>query len=173
MAEPARIATLREQLFRRPEGFRVYGLLDGASAHYLPQTLARHGVESVCLLRGQLDPDLRQVAPYLARLDPDSPFTQWVLENGWGRHWGLFAVTRADMRVLRGHFRALLSIYDAEHRPLFFRYYDPRVWRVYLPTCRRAELAALFGPVAWYGVEDEAGDALLRYELREGELVCR
>ncbi len=32
--------------------------------------------------------------------------------------------------------------------PLVFRYYDPRVLRVYLPTCSPAEFARFFGPIS-------------------------
>jgi hypothetical protein len=40
----------------------------------------------------------------------------------------------------------------AIHKPcLLFRYYDPRVLRVYLPSCRPSELETVFGPVVSVG----------------------
>ena len=57
-------------------------------------------------------------------------------------------------------------------RILIFRYYDPRVLRVYLPTCRLDELQTVFGPVTSYLVESENGDGLIEFafdgiQLRE------
>ena len=45
----------------------------------------------MCLYRGELQPDMAEVAPYLVKLDRDAPFTDWVLDRGWGNHWGVFA----------------------------------------------------------------------------------
>ena len=173
MAEPDQVNKVREQVFSAPEGLKVYAILDGASAERLPQTIYQHGAPSVCLLRGELDPDLEQVAPYLVSLDAESPFTDWVLGEGWGNHWGVFVVSTANFRALRQHFRSLLYVYDPENIPLFFRYYDPRVLRVYLPTCDSDELETVFGPVDRYLMEGEDGETLLRCELKGGALMCR
>ena len=173
MAPNATIDRVREQLFSTREGSKVYAVLDGASAERLPQVIAQHGVESVCLLRGEVDTDLAQVAPYLVRLDPKSPFTDWVLNEGWAKHWGIFVVSKSDLRTLRQHFRSLLTVYSADKVPLFFRYYDPRVLRTYLPTCTPDELMAVFGPAERYVLEAEEGKEVLRFEVKNGALVSR
>ena len=173
MAPNEKLARVREQIFSAPEGLKIYAILDGASAGHLPQAIHRHGVESVCLLRGALDPGLAQAAPYLVRLDADSPFSDWILTEGWGRNWGIFVLSKADFRTLRQHFRSLLTVYDPDKVPLFFRYYDPRVMRVYLPTCNADELETVFGPVDRYVMEAENGQSPLRFELNDGGLVSR
>lgn len=173
MVEPDRVERVREQIFIAPESLKAYAILDGASAERLPQTIYQHGVRSVCLLRGELDPDLEQVAPYLVSLDAESPFTDWVLNDGWGNHWGIFVLSKADSRTMRQHFRSLLYVYDPENVPLFFRYYDPRVLRVYLPTCNDDELETIFGPVERYLMEGEDSETLLRCEMKDGALLCR
>ena len=114
---------------------------------------------------------MAEVAPYLVKLDGDSPFTEWVLDKGWGNHWGVFAESGADLHSLRQHFRGFLTVHDASGKPLLFRYYDPRVLRTYLPTCSGEELNTMFGPVDAYLVEDESGAALLRFSLKNGTLV--
>ena len=50
-----------------------------------------------------------------------------------------------------------------EGENLYFRYYDPRVLRIYLPTCNQEEMATLFGPVTAYLLEDKDPDLLLRF----------
>lgn len=74
------------------------------------------------------------------------------------------------MRQMRHHFQKLLVVYDAGGNPLRFRYYDPRVLRVYLPTCNAEELAMVFGSVASFLLEDESPDRLLRFTLESGSL---
>jgi hypothetical protein len=115
---------------------KLFAVLDGASVPNLPQELYQHEPDYLCLYRGALDPDLAETAPYLVRLEPGSPFAEWIFNEGWGKHWGIFFTATCDMRDLRSHFRKFLIVYDAGGKPLYFRYYDPRVLRVYLPTCR-------------------------------------
>ena len=167
MSDKIPLSSLREQLFAIPDS-KVYAVLDGASTPNLPQMLRQWMVESVCLLRGELDPELARSAPYLTAMPPDSPFTDWVLSEGWGKHWGIFVVSNANFRALRQHFRSFLMVYTPDLKPVFFRYYDPRVLRTYLPTCNAKELKTVFGPVLRYIAEDADPTVLLRF-FRDGE----
>jgi hypothetical protein len=142
---------------------QVFAVLDGASVPGLLEALQQHGTEHVCLYRGDLTADLAETAPYLVRLDPGKEFAQWVLTQGWGEHWGIYAVASVDLRELRKHFRTFLIVKSYDGRRLYFRYYDPRVLRVYLPTCTVKETRAIFGPVMCYCLEDEDGARLLRF----------
>jgi hypothetical protein len=143
----------------------VFAVLDGASIPDLRSTLHALKPEHVCLYRGDLDPDLAQVAPYLVQLEPDSEFTERLVFDGWGKHWGIFVRSTAGLSAIRRHLRSLLIVNDTDGRPLIFRYYDPRVLRVFLPTCDEAQLAALFGPIDSVLLENEVGDQLLRYRV--------
>ncbi|MBK8962552.1 MAG: DUF4123 domain-containing protein [Candidatus Competibacteraceae bacterium] len=158
---------LRQQLFAIPDT-TVYAVLDGASVPELPQTLERFEVEAECLFRGEQNLEMAQVAPYLVRLPPDAAFTEWLLREGWGKHWGIFILSKADLRELRMHLRTFLKVYGPDLKPLYFRYYDPRVLRVYLPTCNARELQTVFGPVLRYLVEDEKPTGLWTF-WPEGE----
>lgn len=57
---------------------------------------------------------------------------------------------------------------DAKGGHLYFRYYDPRVLRVYLPTCNAQELGFVFGPLDSFVLEGEDPSAVLRFS-RDGE----
>jgi hypothetical protein len=142
---------------------QLYAVLDGASMPNLLALFARQRVTHVCLLPGELDPELAQTAPYLARLEHGSAFAELILARGLGQHWGILAATDANFLTLRMHFRKLVSVWDPDGKPLFFRYYDPRVLRVYLPTCNAEELAELFGPICAYYAEGETADTLIRF----------
>jgi hypothetical protein len=149
------------QLFA--DEMQVYAVLDGAIIPDLLDRLYGLQPEFICLYRGELAPDLAEVAPYLVRLDPDDEFARWVIEEGWGKSWGVFAVSDGDMYAVRQHFRRFLIVRDPEGKPLYFRYYDPRVLRVYLPTCNADELRTVFGPLACYLLEDADPGVALRF----------
>ncbi|MDX6710751.1 MAG: hypothetical protein QOH96_1767 [Blastocatellia bacterium] len=165
------VEELIEKLFS--DEANVYVVLDGASVPGLLQKLYQLEPEYICLLRGDLAPDMAEVAPYLVRLEKDDELIHWILENGWGKHWGIFGTGYGDIREMRGHFRSFLTVYDESGNPLNFRYYDPRVWRLYLPTCNSGELKTVFGPVAAYYLEDEDANTLLRFELNSESLRRR
>lgn len=156
-----RSETLRRLLFENGDD-RLYAVLDGAAIPNLRPLLAQYEVSNVCLLRGALDPELAQTAPYLAELPPESPFTELLSTQGWGNHWGILAHSGDDMRTLRMHFRKFLTVRNTDGKPLHFRYYDPRVLRHYLPTCDAEDLRVLFGPVTAYLAEADTADELVR-----------
>ncbi len=169
MATENIVQAVSQRLFAEKEA-QAFAVLDGASIPDLRMSLHRHQPEHVCLYRGELAPDMAEVAPYLVRLELNSEFTNWVLTQGWGQHWGIFAIVPADMREMRQHFRRFLTVYDPNGKPLVFRYYDPRVLRVYLPTCNSEELTTVFGPVTSFILEDENPNTALRFRTAAGSL---
>jgi hypothetical protein len=158
-----------EHLFADPEA-NVYAVLDGASVPKLLEHLSPHAGEYECLYRGELKPDLAAAAPYLVSLKEDSELTQWIVGEGWGKHWGVFVICQAPLPVMRRHFRTFLVVHTSEGKPLYFRYYDPRVLRIHLPTCNADELSAMFGPVRAYVMESEKPGALMQFRVKEGVL---
>ncbi len=150
----------------------TYTILDGASNPELLKMLWQHNPQHICLYRGELDPEIAQVAPYLVRLLPDSPFTDYILK-GWGQHWGIFLFTQADLRSLRKHFRSFLIVQGPDGKALYFRYYDPRVLRVFLPPCDAQQAATVFGPVSRYLMEDEDPGVMVRFWLETNKVGWR
>lgn len=145
---------VREYLFR-PDGKRPYVVLDGASVPDLRTRLWEFEPESVCLYRGELEDDLAEVAPYLVALVDGSPFTSWLLETGWGEHWGTFVRGDADIDKVRNQFRRLMIVRAEGQGPLYFAFYDPRVLRIFLPTCDETQLEQMFGAAEEYLAEAE------------------
>lgn len=152
------------------EGVRVFAVLDGALILDLLEKLQQFEPEHYCLYRGDLTPDLAEVAPYLVRLRPDTEFTEWVIVKGWGQNWGIFVLSPANLQAMRKHFRGFLTVYDSSGKPMLFRYYDPRVLRLYLPTCSPEELQTVFGPVTSYMLESEDPQTMLRFQFLKNAL---
>src|SRR4051812_17540268 len=158
------------ELFGEP-GVNVFAILDGASVPGLVQLLHRCSPQHECLYRGQLEPDIAEVAPYIIQLEENTEFTDIVLNQGWGNHWGVFALTTADLFTMRQHLRRFLTVHDSTGKPLLFRYYDPRVLRVYLPTCNPEEITSFFGPITRYFMEGEKPGAAVSFQHKSGSLA--
>ncbi len=169
MADADITTALTERLFQSPD-LHVFAILDGASVKGLRMAMWEHNVVSWCLFAGELEPDMAEVAPYLIQLEKGAGFTQWILQEGWGNHWGVFVVSRENIRTLRGHFRSLVKVRDEEGAPMIFRFYDPRVLRKFLATCEAEELSEVFGPTEGFLLEAKDPAELLWFRLDGGQL---
>ena len=167
-------AALQRRLFsavNEDNGLNVYAVLDGASIpELLDQLYADEQPQFECLYRGEIEPDIAEVAPYLVLLEPGSRFTDWLLSECMGQHWGIFATSAADLDDTRRHFRRLLVVKDPEGAQVYFRFYDPRVLRIFLPTCGAAGLYAFFDGATDYFFEGEK-KASLHHCSFSGKLV--
>jgi hypothetical protein len=123
-----------------------------------------------CLYAGDLPWQLQMTAPYLVELSREERFTRFILENGWGDGWVSFIRTETGFKQLRKHLRQFLRVRTEDNKRLIFRYYDPRILRVYLPTCRPAELETFFGPVDSFLTESDGGDEILEFQ-RDGKVM--
>lgn len=163
---------MKEKLekFLFDERARAFAILDGAAIPDLTWKIYEMQPHSVCIYRGELAPDLAEVAPYLIELFPDTNFTDWILTEGTkGGAWGIFARSPFSLTEMRKHFRKFLTVYDEKGNPMLFRYYDPRVLVKFLPTCDKDSLEKLFGRVTEYLAEDGSTD-FKRFELMHGKL---
>lgn len=150
---------------------KLYCVLDGAAIPNLPMRLYETGAANYCLFGGKLSPDVVHMAPYLVYLSTNNKFTDWILEESFGKNWGVFAHSRFSIIEMRRHFRSLISVHDEKGNPLIFRYYDPRVFRKFLPTCEIGELKTLFGKVETYFAEAKDSPQLISYRIVNNELV--
>lgn len=165
MIEPALQEALREAVFGRGNE-AVYAVLDGAMVDGLPRMLQESGCEYSCLFSGLLDPMLEDAAPYVVRLSRRHAFTDLILGKGWNSHWGivLWAAAGVDLYAVRQHLRKHLRVIDAQGNPMFFRFYDPRAFRLVIPQLERAARREFFGPLSGFMVEAAQADALLAFE---------
>lgn len=149
---------------------QVFVILDGALIPELRMKLYQMEPPHVCLYRGELEPDIAEVAPYLIKLGLDTNFTNWIMDECWGKNHGIFLHCPYSQVEVRRHFRSLLTVHDEDGNPMLFRFYDPRVFRTFLPTCNHAELEAFFGNVTNYFVEGEGKESIVNYSLEGGKL---
>jgi hypothetical protein len=144
-------------------GQPVFAVLDAAREDRLPAFLQAYGVEHVSLYEGKGGDGLRDVAPYLVLLPKTSPLWPMLMNEGWGNSWGIYLNSDADLTVLRDHLRRFLTVKAEDGRLLYFRFYDPRVLRVFIPACTPEESAALFGPISRFIIEGEDLNSPLQF----------
>ncbi len=154
-------ATLRllSELRRR----NVFALLDAARDPLIYPTLESAGEQFRCLYNGKSAVTLQRQAPYLIRPNPEGSLLRFLARFGWAKSWGVYLVSERPMAELRKHLRRFLMVEDPQGRNVYFRYYDPRVLRLFLPTFLPDELRDFFGPIKAYLVEAENGAALLEF----------
>ena len=111
--------------------------------------------EIECLFTGDLAIELANVGPYLGRLKSYELQVKAAVEDMLNGQVAIL-VTLQDaaegqaeitFSQLHRHFRKFNVVYDPSGKPLFFRYYDPRVLHDVLAVLNSKQLDAFFGPV--------------------------
>jgi hypothetical protein len=164
---------IQESLWPRGSGRDVWMIIDAARDPRISGMLATTYLEHACLFSGSLAPELKAVAPYLLHLEYNDRRTERYIDLAWGNSWGVFLRCDTSLDRLRRHLRGLLTVRDPSGNRLMFRYYDPRVLRVYLPTCTPGELRTVFGPVERLWTEDERSGRMLEFSFDETKLAGR
>jgi len=164
-AATPRPSTPQEKLVAmlRGEFQPLYALLDAAFEPSVLKVLFESREQYQSLFEGPQGAQLAHFAPYLVRLPENSPLIGTLVEQGWGKNWGIYLTCQEPLEALRRHFRHFLMVKLPDRRQVYFRFYDPRVLRLFLPTCTAEEISLIFGPVKYYLIEDEKPDLLLRF----------
>ncbi len=164
MAQPY-LRRLEDTLWPKGGARDVWAIVDGARERRVYITLLDSYLNYKCLYSGTLPPELEASAPYLVQLEHEDQYTRRLLNLAWGNSWGVFLKCDTSIETLRRHLRGFLLVQDWRARRLVFRYYDPRVLRVYLPTCTPEELRTVFGPIERFWMEDESPETMLEFRF--------
>ena len=141
----------------------LYALLDAACEPSVLKVLFESKEHYQSLFEGPQGMQLAHFAPYLVRLPQKSPLIETLVRQGWGKNWGIYLTCQEPMEELRRHFRHFLMVKLPDRKQVYFRFYDPRVLRLFLPTCTAEQISLIFGPITYYIMEDEKPDLLLRF----------
>jgi pSer/pThr/pTyr-binding forkhead associated (FHA) protein len=151
------LATLRGEL--QP----LYALLDAAVEPDVLRVLYESKEERQSLFEGVQGARLVHFAPHLVRLPQNSPLLETLVRKAWGKNWGVYIACAKPLPELRAHLRQFLLVKVPGNKQMHFRYYDPRILRVFLPTCFPEEINQFFGPVKYFVMEDKNPEVLLRF----------
>jgi pSer/pThr/pTyr-binding forkhead associated (FHA) protein len=142
----------------------LFVLLDAARSYQVLEVLRPSGEQYQSLYEGPEGDELADWAPYLVALPTGSPLRETLVREGWGQSWGVYLTCPLPFAEVRKHFRKFLLVKSQEDgRTLYFRFYDPRVLRLFLPTCNATETAEFFGPIREFLSEAADPGSLLRF----------
>lgn len=142
----------------------LFALLDAARSYQVQEVLRPSGEQYQSLYEGPQGEELADWAPYLVALPAGSPLREAPVREGWGQSWGVYLTCLLPFAEVRKHFRKFLLVKSQEDgRTLYFRFYDPRVLRLFLPTCNATEAAEFFGPIRAFLLEAADPGSLLRF----------
>jgi hypothetical protein len=119
------------------------------------------------IFEGSSKAQLALFAPYLVSLPPRSKLLEKLVSKGWGKSWGIYLTCNLPFHEVRHHFRHFLMVNTPDGDQVYFRFYDPRVLRLFLPACTPEEISYFFGPVSRFATEDKKPETLLEFVRRE------
>lgn len=146
-----------------------YALLDANRLGYELTPVQNLTPNHVSLYRGSEDPQLTESSPRLFWYEPGDTFAQW-LDQHWGDAWGISLVSDAQPDEVRKHLRRFLKVKIENEPPVYFRYYDPQVLLLFLPTCDAEQIRTFFGPIDQYVVDDPANQQQVVFTQQGGIL---
>jgi hypothetical protein len=127
---------------------------DNGKENAVLRLVSEAGSEAMSLYSGRRAERLASAAPYLVRITGRIP--RFIYEF-WRKTSGIVFASASPLEELRAHFKRLLIVETEARDTVYFRFYDPRVLRIFLPSCTPAQARRFFGPVAWFLVEGKAG----------------
>ncbi|MFV0386262.1 DUF4123 domain-containing protein [Paracoccus sp. (in: a-proteobacteria)] len=117
---------------------QTYAILDAAKIFGLPEMLDTSRLEHRCLFKGDAYDDLKNVAPWIVRLDEDSDFTAKLFTPGkppwcmWDKEPGIYIRSRAGLDALWKHFRKFIKVQNTNETWYFFRFWENGIIKYYL-----------------------------------------
>jgi hypothetical protein len=141
----------------------LFALMDAARTPKVLTLLRASGAEHQSLYEGRKGEQLSEEAPYLVRLPPDSRLLPVLARASWGDSWGVFLTSTRSFTEVRKHFRRFLIVTDEGGKELYFRFYDPRVTRVFMSVMKPLQASEFFEGISAYLVEQGDGRTLVRY----------
>ncbi len=141
----------------------VFAVVDAARDPSVVNLLRNTEEPVLCLYDGRSAVELANFAPYLVTLQKGSALLRQLVSKGWGKAWGIYVISQADAEGLKRHFRKFLMVQTEERKTLYFRFYDPRVLKAFLPTCSAEQADRFFGPIHAYLLEDRDGTQMMEF----------
>jgi hypothetical protein len=136
----------------------LFAVLDSARSRQVLRLVLNSQDESRSLYEGPEAEALSKVAPYLLSLPKGSTTLEHLVNEGWGESWGIYFSCRLPFNDVRRHLRRFLFVEEEETKEqLYFRFYDPRVLRVFLPSCSPSQWREFFGEIECFWVESKDG----------------
>jgi hypothetical protein len=150
-----------------------YILFDAARAEMELYSAIELNSNYQSLYKGSAEEELAGIAPYIFTIKENTTFSDWYFAYGWNNSWGTLLFANAAFDDVYRHFRRFLMVKTEDGQQLYFRFYDPRVLRIFLPTADSSQLKEIFGPVRHFITESENPNEALQFWLENGILKTK
>ncbi|SEO42528.1 protein of unknown function [Paracoccus alcaliphilus] len=133
---------------------QTYAVLDAAKVINLPELLENSGLEHRCLFKGDAYDDLKQVAPWVVKLDQGSDFTRNLFTRGdapwylWDADPGIYVRSRGSLEQMWRHFRKFTRIRDERGKWFYFRFWETRWIDRFIAAMPADQSRRLLAPVS-------------------------
>jgi hypothetical protein len=141
---------------------RLFAIVDASRDERVRVLLRESPARHRSLFDGWQGDALAEGAPFLVELGP-SPHPELIgdlVVEGWHTEdqrrdgdggWAVFlsAPDGREFEAVRRHLRKFLMV-DLDRDKVYFRFYDPRVLRAFVPTCTPAERREFLSDLAWH-----------------------
>ena len=155
-----------------PAGQRLYAIVDASVNQLaLDYLYEQDSLSFDCLLPGDLESDVFEVAPFLVSLKDQPEVLDWLLE-GWGEHWLSFVHSPVPLDELQVHLRQFTKIRTDSGQAVFFRFFDPRVLVSVVPTLSADQAGQFFEHIDHFICESADGSQVVRVSFDGAQVSC-
>jgi hypothetical protein len=116
------------------------------------------------LFEGTMDVQSYGVSGFVIECKKNSPLYDWVTSTLWGQDACIFIVCKMSFDEVFSHFQQFNRVILEGDKVVLFRFYDPRVLRTYLPSCKKQEIELFFGDMICLFAESEEKAIITRFE---------
>ena len=140
------------------QSFDTYVLIEAARRPDIKLLLEAFETNYCCLYDGDAAEDFNRTAPFLARVEANSDFAEWLVNEHWGKKAAVFIRSNASLIDMRRQFRKFTQIRDPEtNRWYHFRFYAPETARRILPVLDPKDFAQIAKGISAFIVESADG----------------
>ncbi len=164
--EIAKDKTVPDFLWNRAEDktCNLYAIVDSARNDEVFQYFLNDKIEYKSLFEGKADVKFFSVSGFLVECKRDSTLFNWLTTEAWGSSCSVFFLSKASFSEVLKHLQKFIRVYLEDDDIVYFRFYDPRVLRVYLPTCNSKEIRTFFGEIESFFVEGEDQKVMIEFQ---------
>ena len=142
---------------------RLYAIIDCAQHETIYTRLKQHADVYLSQYSNDVPDSLKAAGPVLYQLRKDNALSAWIITQGYQNNWFiLFPSLGQTMIDLRRHFKRFAMVESPEGKAMYFRYYDPRVMRNYIPSCNEEERRYIFAKLSCFWAQSPTANSYVQ-----------
>lgn len=148
---------LVDSTFNRALPNDLFAVIDPARDPILFDTMTVLAPDGQCLFGGTLSEAVLRASPHVMAMPQPGALLDWWRQHGRGKSYGIACRGDVGMHALRLHLKTLLRVRLPDGRLVLFRFWDPRVLKIFMENSTPLEQARLFGPIRTFYSEGVDG----------------